>query len=124
MSIEEFKEFVRKYPRLKNEVREGKRTWQSIYEEWVLLGDDGSWDAYKEETPSNNTSSEGQEFIRSALNYVKKINPDDITKTIGTIQKVLGLVQSFSGNRTPQRYPYPPRRRIDPLFRRFDDYDD
>ncbi len=124
-SIEEFKAFVRQYPGLKREVREGKRSWQSIYEEWTLLGDDGSWDTYKETTESNTSSGEGQEFLKSALQYVKKINPDDITKTIGTIQKVLGIVQSFSGGKGNQnRINYAPRRRIDPLFRRFDDYDE
>ena len=66
--IEEFKEFVRKYPKLKYEVRDGKRTWQSIYEEWTLLGDDGSWDAYKGE---GKTSGESQEFVHSALKYIK-----------------------------------------------------
>ncbi|HEY8364509.1 MAG TPA: spore coat protein YlbD [Haloplasmataceae bacterium] len=124
-SIEEFKEFVKQYPRLKYEVREGKRTWQSIYEEWTLLGDDGSWDAYKEVNNNRNSSGEGQEFIHSALKYIKKLNPDDITKTINTVQKVLGIVQSFNSGRKPSnRINYTPRRRVDPLFRRFDDYDD
>ncbi len=124
-SIEEFKAFVKNYPKLKHEVREGKRTWQSIYEEWTLLGDDGSWESYKESENSKITSTEGQEFIKSALQYVKKINPDDITKTIGTVQKVLGIVQSFGGTKGNQnRINYAPRRRVDPLFRRFDDYDD
>ncbi|QVK18939.1 hypothetical protein KHQ81_04305 [Mycoplasmatota bacterium] len=124
-SIEEFKEFIRNYPKLKNEVRDGKRSWQSIYEEWTLLGDDGSWDTYKETMESGVNSDEGQEFLRSALQYVKKINPDDITKTIGTIQKVLGIVQSFSGGKSNQSHMnYAPRRRVDPLFRRFDDYDE
>jgi len=124
-SIDEFKEFVKKYPKLKFEVREGKRSWQSIYEEWTLLGDDGSWDSYKGSKGIKSNSGEGQEFIQSALKYVKKLNPDDITKTIGTVQKVLGIVQSFGGSKhNQQRINYAPRRRIDPLFRRFDDYDD
>lgn len=123
-SIEEFKEFVRKYPGLKHEVRDGKRSWQSIYEEWTLLGDDGSWDSYKT-SRENKTSGESNEIIHSALRYIKKLNPDDITKTINTIQKVLGIVQSFGGSKQQQqRINYAPRRRIDPLFRRFDDYDD
>jgi hypothetical protein len=123
-SIEQFKEFVKSYPRLKYEVREGKRSWQSIYEEWTLLGDDGSWESYKG-NPEAKVSNEGNEFLNSALKYVKKLNPDDITKTIGTVQKVLGIVQSFGGGKqNQQKINYTPRRRIDPLFRRFDDYED
>ena len=122
-SVEEFKEFVKKYPKLKFEVRDGKRSWQSIYEEWTLLGDDGSWENYKEAAESNIDSVENQEFIRKALNYVKKINPDNITKTIGSVQKVLSIVQSFNGGaKQPNKMMYTPRRRVDPLFRRFDDY--
>ncbi len=125
-SIDEFKTFVKKYPKLKFEVRDGKRSWQSIYEEWTLLGDDGSWEDFKESTNEIKVdSSESQEFLRSALQYVKKINPDDITKTVGTVQKVLSIVQSFSGGKNNQsKVNYSPRRRIDPLFRRYDDYDD
>lgn len=125
-SIDDFKGFVKNYPKLKFEVRDGKRSWQSIYEEWTLLGDDGSWDNYKESGSELKVdSAEGQEFLRSALQYVKKINPDDITKTIGTVQKVLSIVQSFNGGKTNQsKMNYSPRRRVDPLFRRYDDYDD
>ena len=125
-SIDEFKDFVKKYPRLKMEVREGKRSWQSIYEEWSLLGDDGSWESYREIQENKTESSDNQEFLKSTLAYIKKINPDDITKTVGTIQKVLGIVQSLNGgNRSNQNnMNFAPCRRVDPLFRRFDDYDD
>lgn len=142
-SIEEFKQFVKEHPSLRYEVRENKRTWQSIYEEWVLIGgDDDSWEEYiesessKASTSSSSSSlesSDNQEFLKSALNYVKKVKPEDITKTIGNVQKVLGLVQAFTGgaNKGQQgkgapnmNMNYRPQRYIDPLFRRFDDYDD
>jgi len=127
-SIEEFKVFVKKHPKLRNEVRDKKRTWQNIYEEWVLLGDDGSWDEYGEEEKKETlaTSAEGQEFLKKALQYVKKLNVDDITKSLGTVQKVVGIVQAFNGGskKEQQNLNYTPRRRVDPLFRRFDDYDE
>ena len=120
-SIEEFKGFVQKYPRLKFEVRDGKRSWQSIYEEWTLLGDDGSWDNYKNESAEKSKGGEGQELLQGALRYIKKLNPDDISRYLGMGQKVLGLFQSFGGGK---KVNYTPRRRMDPLFRRFDDYDE
>jgi Putative coat protein len=135
-SIEQFKEFVKKHPKLRNQVREGNQTWQSIYEEWVLLGDDdNAWVDYVDDGSSSTSSSsstslssqDNQEFLKSALGYVKKINPDDITKYINNAQKVLGLLQMFNGggNKTQnQQQNMRPRRNIDPLFRRFDDYDD
>lgn len=56
--LDEFKNFVRKYPGLKYEVRNGKVTWQSIYEEWYLYGEeDSQWEKYKEIPTQNNDSS-------------------------------------------------------------------
>ena len=46
--MDDFREFVRKYPKLKDKVRDGKTTWQSIYEEWVLYGDKNDWSKYEE----------------------------------------------------------------------------
>ena len=47
--IDEFRTFVRKYPRIKDDVKNGLKTWQSLYEDWVLLGEEDSvWDIYKE----------------------------------------------------------------------------
>jgi hypothetical protein len=136
-SIELFKAFVKKHPKLRDQVREGNHTWQSLYEEWALLGDDDqAWIEYEENgsTPTSSASSsslssqDNQEFLKSALNYVKKINPDDITKYINNAQKVLGLLQMFNGggnkNQNQAQQNMRPRRHIDPLFRRFDDYDD
>ncbi|MDF2699537.1 MAG: hypothetical protein K0Q49_1093 [Haloplasmataceae bacterium] len=126
-SIDEFKAFAKKYPKLRYEVRDRKRTWQSIYEEWSILGDDGSWDNYKEESKESakTESTESSEFLKTALNYVKKVNPDDITKMIGTVSKVAGIISAFNGgSKNQSQIAGPQRRRVDPLFRRFDDYDD
>ena len=56
--LDEFKQFVRKYPGLKYDVRNGKATWQSIYEEWYLYGEeDSQWEKYKEIPTESSTSN-------------------------------------------------------------------
>ena len=51
--IDEFREFVKKYPLIKEDVKNNKRTWQSFYEDWVLLGEnDGIWDPLRERLTS------------------------------------------------------------------------
>ena len=35
--------------------------------------------------------------LKNIWGYIKKINPDSISKTLNTIQKVLQITQSFSG---------------------------
>ena len=41
-SVLQFKEFVKNNPKIIQEVRKGKATWQELYEDWYLLGEDDS----------------------------------------------------------------------------------
>lgn len=48
-SINDFKQFVKKHPKLIKEVRKEQRSWQDVYENWVLFGEsDPIWDPYRE----------------------------------------------------------------------------
>lgn len=120
--MEEFRAFVSKHPLLRDEVRNNKFTWQNVFDEWSLYGeDDESWKKYevvKEESPTigindeeNNNSSENTsstvnlDSIKSIMNYVQKINPDSLNKTLNTVQKVIQIAQTFSGNKTTPTIP-------------------
>ena len=47
--MDEFRQFVKKYPKIRNDVIGGKKTWQNIYEDWVILGEESDiWNIYKE----------------------------------------------------------------------------
>ena len=51
--MEEFRSFVNNYPKIREDVVNNKRTWQSIYEDFVILGPDSNvWDQYKERKKS------------------------------------------------------------------------
>ena len=109
--IDEFREFVKKYPLIKEDVKNNKRTWQSFYEDWVLLGeDDGIWDIYKSSRTSSDLGNKKLDDllttsnIKNIVEYVKKINPDSISKTLNTIQKVLQITQSFGSKPSPGLY--------------------
>lgn len=109
--LDEFKEFVKLHPGLRELIVRDRRTWQSIYEEWTLYRDSDVWDQYADPTqpmPRNKTgdnvspkvkelkpegsTSNMEDMIKNAFGYVKKINPDSITKTVSGIQKILALV--------------------------------
>ena len=48
--MEEFRQFVSKYPKIRDDVVSGKKTWQNIYEDWVILGEQRDiWNIYKEQ---------------------------------------------------------------------------
>lgn len=112
--IDAFREFVIRHPRIKDEVASGTTTWQKMYEDWVILGEnDTKWQSYINGTASTNETTTDTKpkantieellsstSIKNVLNYVKKIDPDSISKTLNTVQKVLQITQSFSGRPT------------------------
>ena len=108
--MDEFREFINKYPGLKNEVKSGKQTWQNIYEDWVILGeDDSKWNIYKNEKISDIGNKKIDDLlttsnIKNIFEYVKKLNPDTISKTLNTVQKVLQITQSFGQKQVPGLY--------------------
>ena len=117
---EQFKEFVKNHPLLKFEVRDNKRSWQNIFEEWDLLGEgDKSWNKYVENEKKDTLETvPGQETIRNVMGYIKKINPDSITKVLGNVNKIASLLSGLTGNKTTSS-----KLTGDPLFdKKFDDW--
>ena len=103
--MNEFREFVNLHPLLRDEVKNGKRTWQNIYEEWVLYGDGSEWSKY--ETSDNQSDKVNKsdmsknrfnvDSMKNVLGYVKNINPEKVNKTLNNVQKVIQIVQTVSG---------------------------
>ena len=95
--MDEFRQFVKKYPKIRDDVISGKKTWQNIQEDWVILGEESDiWNIYKDQKKEINDFL-STDSIKNIMNYVKKINPDSISKTLNTVQKVLQISQSFNG---------------------------
>jgi hypothetical protein len=101
--MNEFREFVNRHPKLRDEVKNGSRTWQNIYEEWVLYGENSDWQRYREQEQNVNTNL-NLDSIKSIVGYIQKINPDSIYRTLNTIQKVIQIAQSFGGKNKPTQY--------------------
>ncbi len=112
--MDQFRIFVSKHPLLRDEVRNQKLTWQNIYEEWVLYGEENEqWKAYEAPTSNENSSNQTNQTnqannivnldsIKSIVNYIQKLNPDTVNKTLNTVQKVIQIVQTVNGgSKTP-----------------------
>ena len=112
--VEEFKDFVREHPGLKQVVREGKSTWQKLYEEWYLYGaDDAQWKHYKaeketeeksesssmEETAAKFDVTNGVEVMTQAFEYLQKMDIDKVQKTMGTVQQFIQIFQTMQGGK-------------------------
>lgn len=128
--LDEFKGFIKKHPLLKQEVLSKRKTWQELYEEYVLLGED-EFSSYTEEEAKQESKSEKKEdkkkdsstedLIKNIIGYVKKIDPDQVTKTVTSIQKVIELFASFGAGASTTALAK--KSTGDPLFdKRFDEW--
>ena len=95
----------------RSDVKNGIKSWQSLYEDYVMLGEDDSvWDIYKDSKKESDLGSKKLDDllttsnIKNIVEYVKKINPDSISKTLNTVQKVLQITQSFGSKPSPGLY--------------------
>ena len=121
--LDEFKEFVKKHPLMKLQVINKEKTWQQLYEDFCILGEE-AFDEPKEtieKTEEDKKPSQTEDLIKSIMGYVKKIDPDQVTKTVTSIQKVLELFGGFSGAAAGSALAK--KSTGDPLFdKRFDDW--
>lgn len=119
---EEFKEFVKKNPRLITFIKSGDMTWQKFYEIYDLYGD--SSDAWKDYLVSNEivektvatTSTLG---INDIFSWIKNINLDSLQEGVNSLQRVIGVVKDL-GNKddtTLKKEEYKPR----PIYKHFED---
>ena len=134
--IEDFKEFVKNNPNIKQIMQKHKLNWQTLFEEWSLQGGEKTLSNYNEEgdVKVNKTSSSKAsipvtkemaqlgDMIKTCVNYVKKINPDSITKTVNNVQKLMALVAGIGAANTVKA-ANGNKMTGDPLFdKKFDDW--
>ena len=110
---EKFKDFVKNNPILLKYVKENKMTWQQFYEIYDLYGEDKeAWKDYlNKEVPIKNSTFDLASFI-------KGLDLDGIQNGVNSLQRVIGLLQDMSSNKSDiQNNTYKPR----PIYKHFDD---
>ena len=120
--LDEFKMFIKKHPLLKQKVLSGEKTWQQLFEDYSILGEEAFEEEKKEAVIERKSSTPGTEdLIKTVVGYVKKIDPDQITKTVTSIQKVLELIGGLGAGATSGALAK--KSTGDPLFdKRFDEW--
>ncbi|MBD1380959.1 YlbD family protein [Metabacillus arenae] len=97
-SIVEFKEFVKRHPKLVQEVRGGHKQWQEVYENWVLLGENDSiWKPYVEEG-SKQTQEEAENkaaFLSSMMNAIKNMDANQMNHHIHQVSNTITTFQNL-----------------------------
>lgn len=116
-SVERFRNFIKMHPHLRKEVKSKQTTWQELFEEWYLLGEDHPrWNneersETKEESPSS-VKEEGQpektdvqstEFLSMVLNALKNMDVAQIQQYITNANQAIGAIQgvleAFQGSK-------------------------
>jgi len=121
-SVQQFKEFVRANPELIKTVRSGQNTWQELFEEWYLLGEDSArWNTIKDEqTMEENTKQkegpEKKDWMSHVMGTVKNMDPNQLQGYIANISSALGAIQgviaSLQGGGNVQDPP--PKKNVSP----------
>ncbi|MBO0994252.1 YlbD family protein [Bacillus sp. SD088] len=106
-SVKEFKDFIQQNPHLIKAVRREEYTWQELFEDWYLLGeDDPKWKT--ESTGKTENSEKKDEDSKLSLSQITKIikNMDgnqlqhhiqQLSQAIGTVQGVLTQFNQSGG---------------------------
>jgi hypothetical protein len=114
-SVEKFKQFVKKHPLLKQEVKKGNYTWQELFEEWYVFGSDHEqWKAYRGEAEGASGTDKDKsddklnktDFVSLLLHSVKNVDINQIQQYISGANQALGAIQgvisSFQGEEPKQ----------------------
>lgn len=120
---EQFKQFVKKNPILIKYINSKEMTWQQFYEMYDLYGEEESvWKKYLDNDKTDETVKDISKTTAFAdfLAFLKTVNLDSLQEGIGSIQRVLGVFQDFSNNKSntkDDKKEYKPR----PLYKHFED---
>lgn len=120
---EQFKQFVKKNPILIKYINSKEMTWQQFYEMYDLYGEEESvWKKYLDNDKKDETVKDISKTTAFAdfLAFLKTVNLDSLQEGIGSIQRVLGVFQDFSNNKSntkDDKKEYKPR----PLYKHFED---
>lgn len=121
--LSEFKNFINRHPKLIREIRKNGESWQGIYEQWMLLGeDDIHWEQYKEDQEGKESKESTEkllskfdlnpEMLEQVVKYAKTIDihklqeyVKQLSHTITTIQEIVDQYQQ--SKRPSQRMERP-----------------
>jgi hypothetical protein len=107
-SVEEFREFIKEHPKLRQEVKNGNYTWQELFQEWYLLGGSNEqWETYKEKSAlvqstekavaekSTTEDSEKSDIVSMLMNYMKNMDINQMQKYISNANQALAAIQTL-----------------------------
>lgn len=109
-SIEKFKSFVKSNPEIIKEVRSGHATWQELYEDWYLLGEeDPRWETMgkaPEKEPEKDDSK--KDWVSQVTALVRNMDVNQVQNNIHHLSQALAAVQGVIAQFQTQKPPSAP----------------
>ncbi|WP_185806863.1 YlbD family protein [Bacillus sp. HMF5848] len=97
-SVQQFKEFVKNHPKLTKDVRAGKTTWQEIYEDWYIFGEeDEKWNSYRAVNSNESNEDSQQEssgVMSTILNSLKSLDGEKLQVQISNLNGAISAIQN------------------------------
>ncbi len=127
--MEEFKTFIRNHPSLVKEVRRGVYTWQEVYEDWYLLGEQNDvWDEYRDsnavaEQAETSKKDEEKDMVSAVFESLKNIDVQSMQKHVANLSQALGAISGVISqfqNSSSQEEPKKPIKQTNPFDSRKD----
>lgn len=98
-SVLKFKEFVKNNPKVIQEVRKGNATWQDLYEDWYLLGeDDERWNligAEKKAEAEETSMEQKYDWMSNVMGMVKKMDANQVQHHMNNLSQAIGAIQGL-----------------------------
>ena len=113
--IDDFKEFVKKNPKLVKYVKNNESSWQKFYEIYDLYGEqEEAWKDYLGVATFTGAAT----GLSDLFGFLKGLNLDSIQNGVNSLQRVLGVVQDLSvKDENKVTTEYKPR----PVYKHFED---
>lgn len=105
-NLDEFKQFIRTIPGIRNEVLEGRYTWQQLYEIYTLYGkEDKVFEPYLRESKTNDTLD-----LSKILYILKNVDLEAVERSLDGLQKILNIVIKMTDKESNEPSFYKDRR--------------
>lgn len=97
-SVQQFKEFVKLHPMLVQEVRKDNKSWQEVFEDWYLLGEnDAVWKQYKGTLDEEEevTEKEKVDFMAQMISGIKNMDVNTVNHHISNLSSTISTIQGL-----------------------------
>lgn len=113
-AVDDFKAFVKKHPKLASIKKENNLSWQDLFEEWVLYGEDQEfWKEYGIELKSEKKDKKlfnlgSSPDLSKLMGFFNQLDPDDLQQKLKQLDGALNTIQGFIGQfSSPSQSPGP-----------------